>query len=223
MENRGFAGRLRIRRGKEAGLAGNGPGWPAKVPGRGREPRRRKVARERSGAHEHGVWRLPPKWIDCYNFAASPGGFACQIIASRPQATVPQAEQVTRVHDRIAASRRSALRAVVVQALVAALLAAVFLVQGPREALAAGVGGLALVLGNALNASMALGGIVPARVAFGRLLLGTLAKWLVAIAVFATALAVWRLPPLPMLVGLMAGMLAYLLALNILNNVNVKG
>ena len=133
-----------------------------------------------------------------------------------PARQVPSSRKVIRVHDPIAAGRRSALRAVAVQGLVVALLAAVFLVQGAREALAAGVGGLAMVLGNALVAVMALGGIVPARIAFSRLLLGTMAKWLVAIIVLAAGLAIWRLPPLPMMVGLAVGLLAYLLALNFL-------
>jgi F0F1-type ATP synthase assembly protein I len=117
------------------------------------------------------------------------------------------------VHDPIAAGRRSALRAVAVQAIVAVLAALVFLVQGPQAALAAGLGGGALALGNALAAVLALGGIVPARVAFVRLLAGMLAKWSVTIAILAVALEAWRLPPLPMLAGLLAGLLAYLWAL----------
>lgn len=120
------------------------------------------------------------------------------------------------MHDPIAAGRRAALRAVAVQGGVVALLAAAFLARDVREALAVGVGGLALVLGNALAAIVALGGVVRAPVAFGRLLLGAMGKWLVAIVVLATALATWRLPPLPMLAGLVAGLLAYLLALNFL-------
>ena len=129
-----------------------------------------------------------------------------------------------RVHDPIAAGRRTALRAVAVQGGVVALLAAAFLARGAREALAVGLGGLALVLGNALAAVVALGGIVPARVAFGRLLLGAIGKWMVAIAVLAAALAIWRLPPLPMLAGLAAGLLAYLLSLNFLKqDANTKG
>lgn len=120
------------------------------------------------------------------------------------------------MHDPIAAGRRAALRAVAVQGGVVALLAAAFLARDVREALAVGVGGLALVLGNALAATVALGGVVRAPVAFGRLLLGAMGKWLVAIVVLATALATWRLPPLPMLAGLVAGLLAYLLALNFL-------
>src|SRR3546814_19599864 len=82
-----------------------------------------------------------------------------------------------------------------------------------RSSYLVGVGGLALVLSNALSAVVELGGIVPTPVAFGRLLLGAMGKWLVAIAVLAAALAIWRLPPLPGLVGLVAGLLAYLLAL----------
>jgi F0F1-type ATP synthase assembly protein I len=131
---------------------------------------------------------------------------------------------VIRVHDPIAAGRRAALRAVAVQGLVVALLAAVFLAGDAREALAVGVGGLALVLGNALSAVVALSGIVPAPVAFGRLLLAAMGKWLVAIVVLATALAIWRLPALPLLAGLVAGLLAYLFSLNFLKqDANSKG
>lgn len=106
------------------------------------------------------------------------------------------------------------LNAVAVQAVGAVAVAVAFLAQGPRHAMAAGIGGLAMVLGNALAAYTALAGITPARVALGRLLLGLLSKWAVAITVFAIGLALWRLPPLPMLVGLAAGLLIYLLALN---------
>ena len=119
------------------------------------------------------------------------------------------------MHDPIAAGRRSALRAAAVQAVVALLVALLFMAQGPQAALAAGIGGGALALGNALAAGVSLGGIVPARVAFARLLLGALLKWTIAIVVIVIALGVWRLPPLPMVVGLAAATLAYLVALNL--------
>ncbi|MCA0393416.1 MAG: hypothetical protein LCH70_04745 [Proteobacteria bacterium] len=119
------------------------------------------------------------------------------------------------MHDPIAASRRAVARAVAVQAGAVGLVALAFLVKGPAQALAALVGGASLVAGNALVARLALGGVVPARVAFARLLLGTAGKWLVAMLVFAIGLGVWRLPPLPMLYGLAAGLFAYLLALNL--------
>lgn len=56
---------------------------------------------------------------------------------------------------------------------------------------------------------------MSARVAFARLLLGIAGKWLVVVAVLAVALGAWRLPPLPMLAGLVAGLLAYYVAMNI--------
>lgn len=118
------------------------------------------------------------------------------------------------MHDPIAAGRRSALRAVAVQAAAVAVVALAFFLRGPAHALAAGWGGLAMAAGNLLAARLALGGIAPAGVAFGRLLLGTLAKWAVALAGFAIGLGVWRLPPLPMLAGVAVGLLAYLAALN---------
>ena len=101
------------------------------------------------------------------------------------------------MHDPIAAGRRAATHAIAVQIAVVGVVAALFLVQGPRHALAAATGGVAMVLGNAMAAKFSLAGISPAGVAFGRLLLGTMAKWLVAIAVLALALGIWRLPPLP--------------------------
>jgi F0F1-type ATP synthase assembly protein I len=126
----------------------------------------------------------------------------------------------SRVHDPIATGRRAALRAVAVQA-AAALLVAVgaWLLAGPTQGLAAAAGGIAMLAGNALAAVVALGGgIQPAGAAYARLLLGTIGKWVVVLAVLAVALGPLRLPPLPTVAGLAAGMLAYLLALNIRGN-----
>lgn len=120
------------------------------------------------------------------------------------------------MHDPIAAGRRAALRAVAVQAGAVALVAAAFLTQGPAQATAALVGGLALVAGNGIAAWLSLGGVVPAGVALARLMLGTLAKWGVVFAVLALALAAWRLPPIPLLAGLGLGLVAYLAALYLL-------
>lgn len=120
------------------------------------------------------------------------------------------------MHDPVAAGRHTALRATGLQAVVVAVVAAAFLLQGPRAALSAATGGAALVAGHLVAATVALGGgIVSARVAFARLLLGIAGKWLVVVAVLAVALGAWRLPPLPMLAGLVAGLLAYYVALNI--------
>ena len=118
------------------------------------------------------------------------------------------------MHDPVAAGRQTALRAIGFQAVVAGLLAVAFLAQGLDAALAAATGGAALVLGHLVATTLALGGgIQPARAAFARLLLGIAGKWLV-VAILAVALGAWRLPPLPMLGGLVAGLLAYYVALN---------
>jgi len=73
-----------------------------------------------------------------------------------------------------------------------------------------------MVAGHALAAAVSFGGgIQPARLVFARLLLGVMGKWLVTIGGVALALEVWRLPPLPVVVGLVAGVLAYLVGLNL--------
>lgn len=91
-----------------------------------------------------------------------------------------------------------------------------FLVQGWRSAVGAAAGGLAMAAGHALAARVSFaGGIQPARMAFARLLLGVMGKWLVALGGVALALEAWRLPPLPVVAGLATGVLAYLVALNL--------
>ena len=73
-----------------------------------------------------------------------------------------------------------------------------------------------MAAGHALAAAVSFGGgIQPARLAFARLLLGVMGKWLVAMAGVALALGVWQLPPLPVVVGVVAGLLAYLVGLNL--------
>lgn len=117
------------------------------------------------------------------------------------------------MHDPLSADRRLALRAIVFQAGAAALAALAFLAHGAPWALGAAVGGGAVVAGGAAAAFVALGGgVQPAGMAMGRLLLGVLLKWVVVVAVLALGMAVHRLPPLPMLVGVLAATLASVLA-----------
>ncbi|KIQ97544.1 ATP synthase protein I2 [Lysobacter sp. A03] len=96
-----------------------------------------------------------------------------------------------------------------------------FLAQGAESALAALVGGFALVAGGGLAALVALGGgVKPAGSVLGLMLAGVLVKWLVVFVVLAVGLAGFQLPPLPMLVAVVATMLAYVLA-QILNREGV--
>jgi F0F1-type ATP synthase assembly protein I len=118
------------------------------------------------------------------------------------------------VHDPIAASRRLALRAVAVQAAVALPVALAFLAgDGLRAAISAATGALALALGTSLATLLSLRGAVPARFAFAALLAGTVSKWLVVFGALGIALQAWHLPPLPMLAGMVAGLVAWLACL----------
>jgi ATP synthase protein I len=123
--------------------------------------------------------------------------------------------RVSRVMNSAAAGRRLALRAMAYQTVAVVLVALVFLIQGVSAAFAALLGGASVVVGSALAANIALGGgVVPARSAFMKLVLGTGIKWLVVMTVFALALGVGRLPPLPLLAGLAVALVAYPLVLN---------
>ena len=103
-----------------------------------------------------------------------------------------------------------------VEIATAGLVAGAFLLQGVRPALGALAGGMAMAAGHALAATVSFaGGIQPPRVAFARLLLGALGKWAVVVAVLAIALGAWRLPPLPVVVGVAGALVAYLLGLNL--------
>ena len=107
-----------------------------------------------------------------------------------------------RVLNSAAAGRRLALRVVAVQALATLLTALACLMIGPRAALAALAGGGSMTLGSLVAAWGAFGGgVVGGGVALGRLLLGTAVKWLVVALGLYLAMAVWRLPAVPVLAG----------------------
>ena len=107
-----------------------------------------------------------------------------------------------RVLNSVAAGRRLARRTVLLQAVATLLAALVCLSFGAQAALGGLVGGAAITLGSALAAWGAFsGGVVGAEAAFGRLLLGLAAKWIVVVAGLLLAIAVWKLPALPVLAG----------------------
>jgi ATP synthase protein I len=106
------------------------------------------------------------------------------------------------VLNSVAAGRRLARRAVLTQAAATLLVAVACLSFGRHAALGGLVGGVAMTLGSGLAAWGAFsGGVVGAEAAFGRLLLGLAAKWVVVIAGLLLAIAVWKLPALPVLAG----------------------
>jgi F0F1-type ATP synthase assembly protein I len=109
--------------------------------------------------------------------------------------------------------RRLALRIVLVQSLVAALLALAFLSQGACSAMAAGMGGGAVVLGSAALAMRAFTvAPVSADAALLRMLGGMALKWLLLLVTLYLALVRFALPPVPLLVGAVVTTMAFLFA-----------
>lgn len=102
---------------------------------------------------------------------------------------------------------------VLVQAIVVALLALVWLMLDARAALSVMLGGGSATLGSALMAwrSFSRGVVGPYAALFG-VLGGIALKWLVIVVALYLALARWALPALPLLAGLAAAMIAPLLA-----------
>ena len=106
-----------------------------------------------------------------------------------------------------------ALRIVLVQLLAACLVALAFLPQGAGWAIAAGMGGGAVVLGSAALAWRAFTvAPVPPNVALLRMLGGMALKWLLFLAIVYIALVRFALPPLPLLVGAVVTTMAFLFA-----------
>ena len=89
------------------------------------------------------------------------------------------------------------------------MAAAAGVMGGPRAALAAGLGALAIVLGSLLLARALVGGAIQSATgALGRLLLGMIGKWVLVAAVFVLAIGIWKLPVLPLIAGLAAAVVA---------------
>ncbi len=85
---------------------------------------------------------------------------------------------------------------------------------GSSAALAALAGGGALALGSLVAAWGAFGGGVSGGgVALARLLLGTLAKWAVVALGLFLAIAVWKLPAVPVLAGAAMAAAAFLVSM----------
>ena len=115
----------------------------------------------------------------------------------------------------LAANRRLAFRMVAVQAAVATLVALVFLVSGPPASFAAAIGGGAVALGSLVLALRSLPATPrSAGWAVSRMVSGLLLKWCVVLGALYLAMAKLALPPIPLLVGLVAAMAASFLTVN---------
>lgn len=110
------------------------------------------------------------------------------------------------------AGRRLALRIILLQLAVSALVGAAFLLAGHREAVSAVAAGFTVALGTALMSVQVFGRLVGGAVAFFRLLLGMLLKWAVVVGGLGLILFKYQLPPLAAVTGLVAAYAVYLVA-----------
>lgn len=130
----------------------------------------------------------------CYNFASWQGGYLRLLL-----------DQVQRVLNSLAANRRLAFRVVAIQAAIATLVALAFLTQDASAAVAAAIGGGAMVLGSLILAWWSTKGLAySAGHALVRLTTGIALKWFVVFSMLYLAFVRLGLPPLPLLAGLIA-------------------
>jgi hypothetical protein len=96
------------------------------------------------------------------------------------------------------------------QALFGVIVVSAWLLFGtPAAALAAAYGAAVVPLGTWLAWQRAIGAPVSVSAAMSRLWIGVLLKWLFVAGALALALAVFKFPPLPLLVGFIAPLFAF--------------
>ncbi len=113
----------------------------------------------------------------------------------------------------VPAGRQLARRTVTIQAVATLLASLACLAFGREAAFGAFAGGASITLGSLLTGLGTFGGgVVGAGAVFGRLLLGTVVKWVLVVAVLYLAIAVWKWPALPVLAGMASAASALLVA-----------
>jgi hypothetical protein len=117
--------------------------------------------------------------------------------------------------DHLSANREIAFRAAAWQALVSALAGlAAWGLAGADAGVAVGVGGGSIALANAVATQLCLGvGIRTPGAAYARLLLGTVVKWGLVVGVWLLAMTVLQKAPLAAMLGLLAAMAVYPIAI----------
>lgn len=118
------------------------------------------------------------------------------------------------MENSLAASRRLAVRVIVLQTAVAMVAAGAFLFRDIASAAGALAGGLLVALGTCV---LALRVFAPALAGPGAMLarfaVGTLLKWIVVLVGLFLIIVYWKLPALPACAGLTAALVVNLFAL----------
>lgn len=169
--------------------------------------------------HRHlrsGFQRLPRKTRGCYTFAASLGAFHCWCHRWLQNATLPllAVPYRCRVLNSVTAGHQLARRAIAHQVVAVCATSLACLVLGVETALAVAAGGGAVTAGAALSAAWSLRrGVVPSGVALARMFVGVALKWCLVFILFSLGLLLWRLPALPLLVGVLVALAAQFVAM----------
>lgn len=118
------------------------------------------------------------------------------------------------MQNSVASGKQTARRTVLAQCLAAGIAALLGLFHGPESALSALVGGLIVASGNAIFAwRLFFHGIAPARTLLNSVYAAELLKWVWMVALLYTAIALWRLPALALILGMLAAHVGFYLAL----------
>lgn len=112
----------------------------------------------------------------------------------------------------LASGRRLALRMFLLQLAVALAVGLIFLMQGPRSALAAAASAALVALGTALLAWRTFRGLGGGGMTMWRVMSGMVLKWIVIGGGLVAILGQWKLPPLAAITGLVAAYAINLLA-----------
>ncbi|WNL46597.1 hypothetical protein RKE25_02865 [Dyella sp. BiH032] len=112
----------------------------------------------------------------------------------------------------LASGRRLALRIVMLQLAMAAVVGLVFLTQGYREAIAGAAGAAVVALGTALLAARSFAGLGGGGMTMGRMLSGMVLKWIAIAGGLVVIMGQLKLPPLAAITGLVAAYAINLLA-----------
>jgi hypothetical protein len=112
----------------------------------------------------------------------------------------------------LVAGRNIARRIILLQVVSAAVLGAMFLVIGSRDAVAAMASGLLVAAGSAVSSVRYFGSVGGAGLVLGRLFMGMILKWAVIVGGLIMVMFHYKLPPLAAVTGLVAAYAVYLLA-----------
>ena len=118
------------------------------------------------------------------------------------------------MQNSVASGKQTARRTVLAQCLAAGIAALLGLIHGLDSALGALAGGLIVASGTAIFAwRLFIHGVAPARTQLNSVYAAELLKWVWMGTALYAAIALWRLPALPLILGMLAAHVGFYFAL----------